>query len=167
MTVSTTPSFQSQIPDNFCFGCGADNPDGLRIQSFWSGPDQSICRYTPQPHQAAGPKTFLNGGIIATLIDCHTICTAVANAYRLEEREISSSPLVWFVTASLKVDYLKPTPIDAPVELRATLRDVGEKKTVLDCTLSSGETVSARGEVLAIRVPLSWRERGGHSGGCG
>ena len=159
------PSFQSLIPDNFCFGCGADNPDGLQIQSHWSGPDEAICRYMPVPYQAAGPRDFFNGGIIATLIDCHTICTAVANAYRLEKREISSSPLIWFVTASLKVDYRAPTPIDAPVELRATLREVGEKKTFLDCTLSSGDTVCAEGEVLAVRVPLSWRQRGGHSGG--
>ena len=158
------PSFQSLIPDNHCFGCGSLNPDGLQIQSYWSGPDESVCRYTPLPYQAAGPKAFLNGGIIATLIDCHTICTAVANAYRLEGREIGSPPNIWCVTASLEVGYLKPTPIDAPVELRATLREVGEKKTILDCTLSSGQEIRAEGKVVAIRVPQSWRD-GGHSGG--
>ena len=163
MTPPDGASFQSLIPDNHCFGCGSLNPDGLQIQSFWSGDDESICRYLPLPHQAAGPKGFLNGGIIATLIDCHTICTAVANAYRQEGREIGSLPHLWFVTAALKVDYLAPTPIDAPVELRATFLEVGEKKAVLGCSLSSGGETRATGEVIAVRVPWSWRQ-GGHSG---
>lgn len=150
-------SFQSLIPDNFCFGCGAENPDGLQIQSFWSGPKESVCVYRPLPHQAAGPRGYLNGGIIATLIDCHSICTAVAEAYRAEGREIGSTPFLWCVTASMKVGYLKPTPIDRLVELRATIEEVGKKKTVLTCSLSSEGERCAEGEVIAIRVPLSWR----------
>ena len=82
-------AFQDLIPDNFCFGCGADNPDGLQIKSYWEG-EGSICRYTPRPYHAAGPRHLLNGGIIAMLIDCHTICTAVADAYRREGREIDT-----------------------------------------------------------------------------
>lgn len=163
MTTPDAPSFQSQIPDNYCFGCGSLNPEGLQIQSYWSGPGESVCRYTPLPYQAAGPKAFLNGGIIATLIDCHTICTAVANAYRLEERELSSAPLIWYVTASLRVTYRQPTPIDEPVELEATFREFGEKKAIVACTLSSGRELCAEGEVVAVRVPLSWRQSGGHS----
>lgn len=155
----TEKSFQAQIPDNFCFGCGPENPDGLHIQSFWSGENEneSVCVYRPLPYQAAGPRVFLNGGIIATLIDCHGICTAVANAYRAEGREIGSGALIWCATAKLEIGYLRPTPIDAPVELRATIREAGEKKTVLECSLSSGGERCAEGEVLAVRVPPEWR----------
>ncbi len=155
--MTSGPSFQSLIPDNFCFGCGPENPDGLQIQSFWSGPDESICVYQPLPHQAAGPRIYLNGGIIGTLIDCHAICTAVADAYRAEGRDIGSEPHIWCATASLKVNYLRPTPIDSPVDIRATLREAGEKKTVLECSLSSGGERCAEGEVLAVRVPPEWR----------
>jgi hypothetical protein len=85
-------AFQDQITDNFCFGCGPTNQQGLRIKSYWDGPNESICTYQPESHQNAGSKQFLNGGIIATLIDCHCICTAIAYAYRDEGREIGSSP---------------------------------------------------------------------------
>jgi hypothetical protein len=68
-------AFQDQIPDNYCWGCGADNPDGLHLKSEWDG-DDAIAHWTPWPRFAAGPKHILNGGIIATLLDCHGVCTA-------------------------------------------------------------------------------------------
>ena len=151
-------AFQDQIGCNFCFGCGPTNEHGLRIRSYWDGPDESTCTYQPESHQAAGPKQFLNGGIIATLIDCHCICTAIAHAYRDDRREIGSAPAIWYVTGSLTVKYLRPTAIGVPVELRARIVEAGEKKTVLSCTLSSKGQECAMGEVVAIQVPLSWRE---------
>lgn len=111
-------AFQDQLRENHCFGCGSANEHGLQIKSYWSG-DQAVCTWQPQTFHAAGPPDLLNGGIIATLIDCHSICTAIAAAYHAEGREIGSEPPVWYVTASLKVRYLRPTPIDQPVVLRA------------------------------------------------
>ena len=151
-------AFQDQIGDNYCFGCGPTIEQGLRIKSYWDGPDETICTYQPESHQAAGPKQFLNGGVIATLIDCHCICTAIAFAYRGEGREIGSSPAIWYATGSLTVKYSRPTPIEVPVVLRASVIELGEKKSVLSCTLSSSEQECATGEVIAIRVPLSWRD---------
>ena len=66
--------FQEQIPNNHCFGCGPQNRQGLKIQSYWSGENQSVCDFTPLPHHSAGPLHFLNGGIISTIIDCHCVC---------------------------------------------------------------------------------------------
>jgi acyl-coenzyme A thioesterase PaaI-like protein len=151
-------AFQDQIPDNFCFGCGPANQQGLRIKSFWEGSDESICTYQPEPYHTAGPRRFLNGGIIATLIDCHCICTAIARAYQVEGRELGSSPLIWYATGSLTVNYQHPTPLNAPVVLRAHIVEVGDKKTVLTCSLSSQGRVCAEGKVVAVRVPFSWRE---------
>ena len=153
-------AFQDQIPHNHCFGCGPGNQSGLRIKSYWEDEagqgDVSVCSYQPLPHQAAGPRQYLNGGIIATLIDCHAICTAVAAAYRAEGRAIGSPPDLWYVTGSLEVRYLSPTPIGAPVHLRATLQEQGPKKTLVACTLSSGGQACAEAKVVAIRVAPSW-----------
>jgi acyl-coenzyme A thioesterase PaaI-like protein len=156
----SSSAFQDLIHDNFCFGCGADNPDGLQIKSVWVGPAESVCVFRPRPHQSAGPRHVLNGGIIATLIDCHSVCTAVADAYRREGREIGSDPPLWCVTGRMTVAYLKPTPIDRPVELRARVEEVDGRKTRLSCNLSSDGEVTARGDVLAIQVAAVWRQGG-------
>jgi acyl-coenzyme A thioesterase PaaI-like protein len=149
-------AFQDAIPGNHCYGCGPANPDGLHIKSYWEG-DESVCNFMPEPHHSAGPKQYLNGGIIATLIDCHCICTAMANAYRGEGREIGESPEIWFVTGALNVSYVKPTPIDRPVKLCARIVEVKPKKTVLHCSLLSGDSECARGDVVAVRVAGDWR----------
>jgi len=150
-------AFQDLIPDNFCFGCGPTNPNGLRIKSFWHDDGESICHYQPEPHHTAGPTQILNGGIIATLIDCHCICTAIADSYRREGREIGSTPTIWYATASLNVSYLKPAPIKPPVRLLAHVIEATGKKTSLTCEVLSGNTKCAAGEVVAVRVPAAWR----------
>lgn len=153
-----TPAFQDQIPDNLCFGCGPGNVNGLRIKSVWASNGESVCTYQPEPHHAAGPPQFVNGGIIATLIDCHAVCTAIAFAYESEGREIGSDPPIWYATASLEVRYLKPTPIETPVEVRARVVDSDDRRTQLNCTLSSRGNTCAEGEIVAVRVPAEWRE---------
>ena len=90
----TGHAFQDQIPDNFCYGCGPGNPVGLRIRSIWAG-NEALCVFQPGPYDSAGPRYILNGGIIATLIDCHAVCTAIAHAYRVESRAIGSVPEIW------------------------------------------------------------------------
>ena len=150
-------SFQDQIPDNLCYGCGPGNEHGLRIKSFWEG-DESVSTFMPQSFHTAGPEQFLNGGIIATIIDCHCVCTAIAGHYRREGRAIGTTPLIWCVTASLKIDYVRPVPIDMPVTLRARILETERKKTRLSCSVFSGSQECAKGEVLAIRVPPSWSE---------
>ncbi|NIA27320.1 MAG: PaaI family thioesterase [Desulfobulbaceae bacterium] len=149
-------AIQDSFKDNHCYGCGADNPLGMQIKSHWDG-EVSICTYLPRPEQSAGPTHLFYGGAIASLIDCHCVGTAMANYYQLEGREIGEDPQIWCVTGRLTVNYLKPTPIDKPVELRAVIAECAEKKTILKCTVSSGSEVTAEGEVIAVRVPYSWR----------
>ncbi|MGZ3601729.1 MAG: PaaI family thioesterase, partial [Ktedonobacterales bacterium] len=74
-----------------CWGCGAANEHGLRTKSYWSPDDEqeAICVWQPQPYHVAAPG-IVNGGIFATLIDCHSAATAVASAYRAEGRPISA-----------------------------------------------------------------------------
>ncbi|HXG31183.1 MAG TPA: PaaI family thioesterase [Thermodesulfobacteriota bacterium] len=147
------PAIQDYMEINGCWGCGSLNEHGLRLKSYLLG-DESICTWKPEEYHMAGPKGVLNGGIIATIMDCHSICTAIADAYGREGRELGTEPFIWYVTASLKVDYLLPTPIDRPVTLRARVKEVKERKTVVACSLFSGKSECARAEVLAVRVPV-------------
>ncbi|MGH7850871.1 MAG: PaaI family thioesterase [Thermodesulfobacteriota bacterium] len=149
-------AFQDYWDMNRCWGCGSGNEHGLHLKSFWDG-DESISVFLPSRDHKAGPDDYLNGGIIATIIDCHSICTAIADAYRGEKRELNSEPFIWYVTASMKLDYHKPTPIARSVTLRAGVEKREGKKTLVSCGLYSDDVECARGEVLAVRVsPEKW-----------
>ncbi len=150
-------AFQDEIVGNYCFGCGTLNPHGLHIKSYWSG-DESLCTWRANHAHMAGPQGILNGGIIATIIDCHSVCTAIADAYRRQGRPLDSEPLIWYATGALQVSYLRPTPIDAEVTLRARIKESTAKKTVVLCSLWSRGEECARGEVVAVRVPPAWRD---------
>jgi acyl-coenzyme A thioesterase PaaI-like protein len=151
-------AFQDLMLFNHCWGCGADNPAGLQLKSRWSANDPEVARATfrPRTEHMAGPRHILNGGIIATILDCHGVCTSVADAYRWEGREIGRGDTIWFATGSLDVTYRAPAPIDAPVELQARVLERAERKTVVDCTLVAADDVCARATVTAVRVPVSW-----------
>ena len=143
---------ESYSRGNCCWVCGNDNPHGLYIKSYWEG-DESVCTWKAEKHQMAGWPHVMNGGIISGLIDCHCVLTAFAVYYKDKPPEERENPSHWFATASLKVDFLKPTPLDKPVNLRARIKDVQEKKVLLTCSLFSDAEECARGEVLAVRVP--------------
>ncbi len=143
--------FQDSIPNNHCWGCGTLNAKGLQIKSAWEG-DESVCRLTPRPEFMAGPTDVLYGGFIAAIVHCHCICTAIADAYRTAGREIGTAPVLWCVTAALRLDYLAPTPIDEPLELRARIREVKGRKRIVECVLRSDGKDRVRAEVVAIEV---------------
>ncbi|MGD8397030.1 MAG: PaaI family thioesterase [Candidatus Eiseniibacteriota bacterium] len=148
-----TKAFQDYYPDDVarCYGCGHLNEHGHRIKSYWEG-DESVCRFDPEPYHTAIPG-YVYGGLIASLIDCHGTGTAAAAAYRAEGRPMDSEPPLRFVTASLHVDYLRPTPIGTTLEIRGKVVEVKERKVVVDATLSAGGEVCARGRVVAVRLP--------------
>ena len=149
-------AFQDHIAEKHCWGCGILNERGLQIKSTWSG-DEAVCTWQPMDYHLAGPTHVLNGGIIATIIDCHSICTAIAAAHRAEGRAMNTEPSIWYATASLQVTYLKPTPIHEPVVLRARVKEMKGEKTIVTCSLFAMEEECARGEVVAVRVPPAWR----------
>ncbi len=150
-------AFQDQIGGNHCWGCGPLNERGLGIKSYWSESDdgEATCTWQPQPYHMVAPH-FLNGGIIATLIDCHCVCTAFAAAYRADGRAMSTEPALAYVTGSLQVTYLRPTPLDGQVVLRARVKEMGERKMTLTCSLYADGAECVHGEVVAVRVPPAW-----------
>jgi acyl-coenzyme A thioesterase PaaI-like protein len=146
-------AFQDYYPDpwSYCYGCGKLNEHGLQIKSYWDG-EESVCHFKPFPQHIAIPG-FVYGGLIASLIDCHGTGTASAAVYKAEDRPMGSEPAARFVTASLNVDYLKPTPLGEILELRGTLTEIKGRKVIVDIDLSVKGDVTARGRVIAVQVP--------------
>ncbi|MEW6671180.1 MAG: PaaI family thioesterase [Thermodesulfobacteriota bacterium] len=146
-------AFQDYYPDDYshCYGCGRLNIRGHQIKSYWDG-DETVADFTPHPYHMAMPG-FVYGGLIASLIDCHSTGSAAAASYRAAGRELGSAPPFRFVTASLKVDYLRPTPMGVPLKLRGRIKEVKGRKVVVESTLSANGEVCARGEVVAVQVP--------------
>ncbi len=151
----TKKAFQDHYKDAYsvCYGCGRLNPHGYQIKSYWDG-EESVCRFTPQPYHTA-IAGYVYGGLIASVVDCHGTGTAAAAAFRAAGRPMGSEPDFRFVTASLQVDYLKPTPIDAPMELRAKVEEIKGRKVIVAVTVSSKGQVCARGQVVAVQIPES------------
>jgi acyl-coenzyme A thioesterase PaaI-like protein len=144
-------SFQEQGSVRYCHGCGADNAGGLQIKSYWDA-SEAVATWKAEPHHCGGSKDILNGGIIASLIDCHSLNLAIATAYRAEGRPIGSPPRIAYVTANLNISYLRPTPIDETLELRARISKLEGRKSWVSCALSAAGEICAKGEVLGIRV---------------
>jgi acyl-coenzyme A thioesterase PaaI-like protein len=147
-------AFQDYYPDevSHCYGCGRLNEHGLQIKSYWDG-EETICIFNPKPYHMAIPG-YVYGGLIASLIDCHGTATAAAAKYRAEGRAMDTTPPLRYVTASLHVDFLRPTPMGS-LEIRGTVKEIKGRKVVVGETLSAGGEVCARGEVVAVQMPES------------
>jgi len=146
-------AFQDYYTDYFshCYGCGRLNDHGHQIKSYWDG-DESVCHFKPKPYHTAIPG-YVYGGLIASLIDCHGTGTAAAAAYRAAGRPMDSEPVLRFLTGTLHVEYLRPTPIDTVLEVRARVKEIKGRKVMISEELIANGEVCARGEVIAIQVP--------------
>ncbi|MFW9985615.1 MAG: PaaI family thioesterase [Candidatus Odinarchaeota archaeon] len=132
-----------------CWGCGRNNEHGLQLKSYWEG-DETVATWHPKPYHLAFPGA-LCGGIIASLIDCHSTNTANSAARRAEDQKSGSDFSKSYVTGSLFVKYLKPTPVDKPVTLRAKVKERKGRKITVSCSLYSEGVEKAQGEVVAIQ----------------
>jgi acyl-coenzyme A thioesterase PaaI-like protein len=149
-------AFQDHYPDNVthCYGCGSKNEHGHRVKTVWEG-DETITRFRPEPFHTSVPG-FAYGGLIASLIDCHSTGTAAAAMYRQEGRDMDSLPAFRFVTGSLHVDFLKPTPVDVELVIRGRVREIKGRKVIVETTVWAGDVATARGEVVAVQMPESF-----------
>jgi acyl-coenzyme A thioesterase PaaI-like protein len=154
----TQNPFQDYYPDALahCYGCGKFNEHGYQIKSYWEG-EQSVCHFTPHPFHIAIPG-FVYGGLLASLIDCHGTGTAAAAAYRAENRSMDTEPAFRFLTASLHVDYLKPTPLGIELEIRGKVKEIKGRKVVIEEWINAGGLTTVRGEVIAVQVPAGMVE---------
>jgi len=146
-------AFQDYYPDELshCYGCGRLNEHGLQLKSHWDG-DETVAVVQPRPYHISIPG-YVYGGLIASVIDCHGTGSASAAAYRDEGRRMGTDPPLRFVTASLNVRYVRPTPLGVPLEVRGRIMEVKDRKVSVSVTISADGEVCAQGEVVAVRMP--------------
>jgi acyl-coenzyme A thioesterase PaaI-like protein len=150
-----TQPIQNFYPDDesICFGCGRHNAHGLHILSYWEAVGDlggAVATFTPQPYHTGYPG-FVYGGLIASLIDCHSIATAIAAMYHAAGREPGTQPRIACVTGTLTVKYLLPTPISAVLTVRSVVRELSGRKAVIASSLLADGVECAQGEVIAVR----------------
>ena len=163
----TNDPVQASWPELTCYGCGPANEAGLHLESYLDEAGESLVA-TVHPDEVfnSGAPNVMYGGHVASLLDCHSVWTAITFAYRSEGRSLGSPPRIAYVTGRLSVDYRKPTPLDRPIHLEAWVEgDVGRKTTVRSELGPEGVT-TATGEVVAVRVDPGDAE-GGHQAPVG
>lgn len=146
-------SIQERLyPGLACFGCGQANAKGLKLQSYPAA-DGVIASFTPWPEHDNG-LGYLNGGIISTVLDCHSAAAVILEA---EARGWPSLPgaALPYVTAGLDVRYLRPTPLFETSELRARVVEADEAQMTAEVELVIDERVRA----VATAVWKRWRPR--------
>ena len=148
-------ALQDKYPDDYayCYGCGRLNADGLHVKSEWVN-GEATARFRPAPQHMAMPG-FVSGGLIASLVDCHAMATAAAASMVAAGEIPGRDPTRRFVTGSLQVDFLKPTPMGVELVLRAHAEETGERKVRVAVEVFAGEVMCVRGQVLAVRLPDS------------
>jgi acyl-coenzyme A thioesterase PaaI-like protein len=147
--------FQENYSEEFsyCFGCGTNNKYGHQLKTYWDG-EETVSKFTPKSEHTAIPG-YVYGGLIASLIDCHSTGSGAAALYKNQIPDDKQYPRC--VTASLNVEYLKPTPIDCELELRGTIKEIKGKKVIVSVNLIANNEVCAKGEVVVVKVPENWK----------
>lgn len=153
-------ALQDRYPEDFahCYGCGRLNADGLHVRSEWQN-GESVARFRPRPSHIALPG-FVYGGLIASLADCHAMATATGASMAAAGAVPGRDPTPRFVTASLHVDYLKPTPLGPELVLRARAVETGARKVVVEMGIFADDSECARARVVAVRAPDTMRPPG-------
>ena len=149
----TETAIQDFYPEDVshCYGCGRLNEHGLHIRSAWDG-DETVSVLTPRPYHTAIPG-YVYGGLIASFVDCHGTGSAALAAYRAAGRAPDTEPPLRFVTASLKVDYLRPTPLGVPLEARGRIAEIKRRKITVDIEVTAAGETCAKGQVVAVLMP--------------
>lgn len=147
-------SIQERLyPDLPCFGCGHANADGLKLRSYSADDGVVTATFTPWPAHDNG-LGFLNGGIICTVLDCHSAAAVMQEADKRGWPPLGDAALS-YVTAGLDVRYLRPSPLHDPVELRATVTEASEAQMTVDVSLVWDGKTRAEATALWKR----WRPR--------
>lgn len=160
MTEHVKHAIQDDYPADFarCYGCGRLNQDGHHFRTGWDG-NQTITIYTPKPEYTAIPG-FVYGGLIASLVDCHGTGSASLALHRKNGHEPGDdAEPPRFVTASLNVDFLKPTPKDIPLKAIGTPEEVHPKKFKIHTEVYAGDTLCANAVVTAAVMPASFTQQ--------
>ena len=150
-------SFQEYYATGFshCYGCGTSNEHGLHVKSYWAEehPDEPVAYFRPDSHHTGGFPGFVYGGLIAAVLDCHGNGTAAAAGYRFQSRPMDSEPNLRYVTANLNLNYRRPTPMGVDLELRAHIKEVTDRKVLMELSLIAEGQVTVEGSMLSVLLP--------------
>lgn len=154
---STRPSIQDLYPEGYshCYGCGRNNPKGLHIRSFEAG-DDLVAHVPPCTDEISHPGVAYSG-YISSLLGCHAIAAAAAAAHRAHGRSVGDGEIAPFMTSQIKVEFVEPTPVGVPYELRARALFAHKHKVVVKAELLVNRAVHARAEVEAVEINESGR----------
>lgn len=133
-------------PGATCYGCGPANPLGLRIKSRPEG-GEVVARWVPGPQHQAFPGV-VNGGVIATLVDCHGNWTAIHDLMARDDLEAAPAT----VTAELSVRYLRPTPAGGEIVLRGRVLELGADRATVEVAVEAGGRATAVGRATYVAV---------------
>ncbi len=156
MSDAPDPSFQDFYPEHLahCYGCGRLNAHGYHLATRWDG-EESVTRFTPAPYHTAVPGVVY-GGLLASIVDCHSTGTAAAALYRAEGRALDTAPAHRCVTGQLLVRYVEPTPLGPELEVRGRVAEItGRKVRVLSRVLVGGR-VTVEADVIALDLPAGF-----------
>lgn len=146
---------------SMCYGCGTRNTNGHHFETRWQG-ITTVTEYMPLPYHTAIPG-FVYGGLLASLVDCHSTGSAALAFYRQQGHEPGDSmPVPRFVTASLKVDYVKPTPLGIVLRVVGNIQAISAKKVIVSSKVFAQDLMVATSEVVAVLAPPSML---GHTAG--
>jgi acyl-coenzyme A thioesterase PaaI-like protein len=150
-------AIQDDYPDDFawCYGCGRLNETGHHFRTGWQGA-QTVTVFTPKPEHLALPG-FVYGGLVASLIDCHGTGSAALALHLKNGHEVGDgSEPPRFVTASLNVNFVKPTPHGVPLKAIGSVTEIHPKKFRVETEVFANDTLCARGEVIAVVMPTTF-----------
>lgn len=142
------PSLQERFaPQGRCFGCGPANELGLRIQSRDAGDGTVVADWQARPEHEAFDG-YVNGGILGTLIDCHSNWTAIAALQAAGWATDAPST----VTSELTVRFRRPTPSGRPLHLIGRAVEVAPDRVSVETSVEVDGVVTARGQAVFVPV---------------
>jgi acyl-coenzyme A thioesterase PaaI-like protein len=147
---SLQDTYFPQLP---CFGCGPANERGLQLKSFVGDDGLIRAEFRPWAEHDNG-LGYLNGGIIATVLDCHSAAAVTHTAFENGWPPLPGADLP-YVTAGLDVRYLRPAPLDSVVSLVGEVVDASESEMTALVRLEWDGKERATGSALWKR----WRPR--------
>lgn len=100
---------------------------------------------SPEHEAFAG---MVNGGILGTLVDCHSNWTAIWAL--MTQDGLAAAPSS--VTADFSVSFRRPTPSGTPLRLVSRAVERSGARVTVETEVFSGDVVTARGRATFVAV---------------
>jgi acyl-coenzyme A thioesterase PaaI-like protein len=132
-----------QPSSRHCFVCGVENPQGLHLKFYESGPGEVTAEYT-LPENYQGYPGVAHGGIVAAMLD------EVAGRCLMGDMD---APRFMF-TARLNITYRKNVPVGQPLRLVGKAGETRARSATATSTIyDQAGNILAEAEALLVNVP--------------